>query len=168
VAERYAPHRLAEIAGLCKVTKPLKRPRAFETWRLLIRNSQLSNPPLLPVDRSKLFVMNRLANSKLVDAARIARAIEFTRFPPQELDHKDKEETVGEMPPPSLARWQAPFVSAMLHCKPSMRHSPIGSPALLSQNAKTCLTGRKQLQRSHGFGDTTAMLQRTKAMRQSA
>jgi hypothetical protein len=60
-------------------------------------NSQLSNPPLLPVDRSKLFVMNRLANSKLVDAARIARAIEFTRFPPQELDHKDKEETVGEM-----------------------------------------------------------------------
>jgi hypothetical protein len=131
-------------------------------------NSQLSNPPLLPVDRSKLFVMNRLANSKLVDAARIARAIEFTRFPPQELDHKDKEETVGEMPPPSLARWQAPFVSVMLHCKPSMRHSPIGSPALLSQNAKTCLTGRKQLQRSHGFGDTTAMLQRTKAMRQSA
>jgi hypothetical protein len=44
------------------------------------------------VDRSKLFVMNRLAESKLVDAARIARAIEFTRFPPQELDDKHKEE----------------------------------------------------------------------------
>jgi len=44
------------------------------------------------VDRSKLFVMNRLAESKLVDAARIARAIEFTRFPPQELDDKYKEE----------------------------------------------------------------------------
>ena len=44
------------------------------------------------VDRSKLFVMNRLAESKFVDAARIARAIEFTRFPPQELDDEYKEE----------------------------------------------------------------------------
>jgi hypothetical protein len=44
------------------------------------------------VDRSKLFVMNRLAESRFVDAARIARAIEFTRFPPQELDDKYKEE----------------------------------------------------------------------------
>jgi hypothetical protein len=44
------------------------------------------------VDRSKLFVMGRLAESKLVDAARIARAIEFTRFPPQELEDKHKEE----------------------------------------------------------------------------
>jgi len=44
------------------------------------------------VDRSKLFVMDRLAESKLVDATRIARAIEFTRFPPQELDDKHKEE----------------------------------------------------------------------------
>lgn len=44
------------------------------------------------VDRSKLFVMDRLANNKLVDAARIARAIEFTRFPPVETDNQDKEE----------------------------------------------------------------------------
>jgi hypothetical protein len=44
------------------------------------------------VDRSKLFVMNRLAESKFVDAARIARVIEFTRFPPQELDDEYKEE----------------------------------------------------------------------------
>ena len=44
------------------------------------------------VDRSKLFVMDRFAESKLVDATRIARAIEFTRFPPQELDDKHKEE----------------------------------------------------------------------------
>src|SRR6516164_960946 len=44
------------------------------------------------VDRSKLFVMNRFAESKLIDAARIARAIEFTRFPPQELDDKRQEE----------------------------------------------------------------------------
>jgi hypothetical protein len=41
-----------------------------------------SDAALLPyhVDRSKLFVMDRLANSKVVDAARIARAIEFTAF----------------------------------------------------------------------------------------
>jgi hypothetical protein len=33
------------------------------------------------VDRSKLFVMDRMGASKFVDASRIARAIEFTRFP---------------------------------------------------------------------------------------
>jgi hypothetical protein len=44
------------------------------------------------VDRSKLFVMDRLANSNVVDAARIARAIEFTRFPSLESDERDKEE----------------------------------------------------------------------------
>jgi hypothetical protein len=33
------------------------------------------------VDRSKLFAFERLENSPLVDAERVARAIEFTRFP---------------------------------------------------------------------------------------
>jgi hypothetical protein len=33
------------------------------------------------VDRSKLYVMDRIGGSKLVDAARISRAIEFTRYP---------------------------------------------------------------------------------------
>jgi hypothetical protein len=53
-----------------------------------------SDAALLPyhVDRSKLFVMDRLANSNVVDAARIARAIELTRFPPLESDERDKEE----------------------------------------------------------------------------
>jgi hypothetical protein len=53
-----------------------------------------SDAALMPyhVDRSKLFVMDRLANNKLVDAARIARAIEFTRFPPVETDNQGKEE----------------------------------------------------------------------------
>ena len=53
-----------------------------------------SDAALMPyhVDRSKLFVMDRLANSNVVDAARIARAIEFTRFPPVEADDHDKEE----------------------------------------------------------------------------
>jgi hypothetical protein len=43
-----------------------------------------SDAALLPyhVDRSKLFVMNRVAQSKLLDATRIADAIESTRFPP--------------------------------------------------------------------------------------
>jgi hypothetical protein len=44
------------------------------------------------VDRSKLFVMDRLATIKFVDAARIARAIECTRFPPHEADDQGSEE----------------------------------------------------------------------------
>src|SRR5262249_23298150 len=42
-----------------------------------------SDAALMPyhVDRSKLFVLDRMANSKLLDAARIANAIECTRFP---------------------------------------------------------------------------------------
>jgi hypothetical protein len=42
-----------------------------------------SDASLLPyhVDRSKLFVLRRLAKSQMLDAHRIARAIEFTRFP---------------------------------------------------------------------------------------
>jgi hypothetical protein len=53
-----------------------------------------SDAALLPyhVDRSKLFVMHRLANNKFVDASRIARAIELTRFPPRESDDKDDAE----------------------------------------------------------------------------
>ena len=53
-----------------------------------------SDAALMPyhVDRSKLFVMDRLANSNVVDAVRIARAIEFTRFPPVEADDQDKED----------------------------------------------------------------------------
>jgi hypothetical protein len=43
-----------------------------------------SDALLLPyhVDRSKLFVIERLGKSKYVDADRISRAIEHTRFPP--------------------------------------------------------------------------------------
>jgi len=45
------------------------------------------------VDRSKLFVMNRIGSSKLVDATRIANAIEYTRFPaPPEQNGMDDEE----------------------------------------------------------------------------
>ena len=42
-----------------------------------------SDAALLPyhVDRSKLFVIYRLAKMEMLDAARIAHAIEFTRFP---------------------------------------------------------------------------------------
>jgi hypothetical protein len=42
-----------------------------------------SDAALLPyhVDRSKLFVINRLSKMEIVDASRIAQAIEFTRFP---------------------------------------------------------------------------------------
>jgi hypothetical protein len=43
-----------------------------------------SDAALLPyrVDRSKLYVLNRFAGHDLIDAERIADAIEYTRFPP--------------------------------------------------------------------------------------
>jgi hypothetical protein len=54
-----------------------------------------SDAALLPyhVDRSKLFVMDRIGKIKLLDATRVARAIEFTRFPcTHEPDDQDNEE----------------------------------------------------------------------------
>jgi len=54
-----------------------------------------SDAALLPyhVDRSKLFVMDRMAKVELLDAERIARAIEFTRFPSSpEPEQTDNEE----------------------------------------------------------------------------
>ena len=44
------------------------------------------------VDRSKLFVMERMAKLELLSAARIANAIEFTRFPAVPVDDGDSEE----------------------------------------------------------------------------
>jgi len=45
------------------------------------------------VDRSKLFVMDRIGKMEMLNAERIARAIEFTRFPsPHEPDDNDNEE----------------------------------------------------------------------------
>src|SRR5579863_932731 len=54
-----------------------------------------SDAALLPyhVDRSKLFAMDRIAKIELLDAERIANAIEFTRFPStQGTDDSDNEE----------------------------------------------------------------------------
>ena len=54
-----------------------------------------SDAALMPyrVDRSKLFVMDRVAKIKSLDAARIANAIEFTRFPSTHgADDSDSEE----------------------------------------------------------------------------
>jgi hypothetical protein len=53
-----------------------------------------SDAALLPyhVDRSKLYVLDRLAGNDLFDAERVADAIEFTRFPPAGSDNPDNEE----------------------------------------------------------------------------
>ena len=54
-----------------------------------------SDAALLPyhVDRSKLFVMDRIGQSELLDASRITRAIEYTRFPlldePEDADNEE-------------------------------------------------------------------------------
>jgi hypothetical protein len=52
-----------------------------------------SDAALLPyhVDRSKLYVMHRFAKHKLLDATRIANAIESTRFPPSGNDSGNEE-----------------------------------------------------------------------------
>ena len=55
-----------------------------------------SDAALLPhhVDRSKLFIMERIESSDMLDAARIARAVEGTRFPsrmPAEVEDIDEE-----------------------------------------------------------------------------
>ena len=53
-----------------------------------------SDAALMPyhVERSKLFIMDRIGKSHLLDAARISRAIEFTRFPITKPDAEDDEE----------------------------------------------------------------------------
>ena len=59
----------------------------------LLRGS--SDAELMPyhVERSRLFVMDRIGKSRFLDAARISRAIEFTRFPiPADTDGQDEEE----------------------------------------------------------------------------
>ena len=49
------------------------------------------------VDRSKLFVMERLSGSPLLDAERVARAIEFTRFPVPETAENGREDREGRL-----------------------------------------------------------------------
>jgi hypothetical protein len=58
-----------------------------------------SDATLFPyhVDRSKLFVMDRLASSDIFDADRIARAIEFTRFPVSAAEADDPENEEGSL-----------------------------------------------------------------------
>ncbi len=54
-----------------------------------------SDAALLPyhVERSKMFVLDRLATMHVLDAGRVARAIEFTRFPGSgEADGRENEE----------------------------------------------------------------------------
>jgi hypothetical protein len=57
-----------------------------------------SDAALLPyhVDRSKLFVMDYIATTGVLDATRIARAIEFTRFPAA-ADADDAEDEEGSL-----------------------------------------------------------------------
>jgi|SRR4051794_5030096 hypothetical protein len=49
------------------------------------------------VDRSKLFVIDRLTGSPLLDAKRVARAIEFTRFPVCRLPGNSPEDREGRL-----------------------------------------------------------------------
>lgn len=64
-----------------------------------------SDAALMPyhVDRSKLFAMERLGNSPVVDAARIVEAIEYTRFPPSP-ERKPTESKATETSIPRLVQ----------------------------------------------------------------
>lgn len=55
-----------------------------------------SDAALMPyhVDRSKLYVMNRIVNMEPLDKERIARAIEGTRFPPLPGQQFDEEQSI--------------------------------------------------------------------------
>ena len=48
------------------------------------------------VDRSKLFALDRITNMEMLDAGRIARAIEFTRFPASH-DSEDRDNEEGSL-----------------------------------------------------------------------
>jgi hypothetical protein len=72
------------------------------------------------VDRSKLFVMHRFAKSKLIDATRIANAIEFTRFPsPPSTNSSENEEgilvraadLIGQLGDPTICAKPTPFIT---------------------------------------------------------
>jgi hypothetical protein len=74
-----------------------------------------SDAALMPyhVDRSKLFVLDRVANDKSLDATRIANAIECTRFPPPHgADYSDGEDgmlvraadLIGQLGDPHMLR----------------------------------------------------------------
>ena len=49
------------------------------------------------VDRSKLFVMERLAGSPRLDAERVARAVEFTCFPMRETPANGQDDREGRL-----------------------------------------------------------------------
>jgi hypothetical protein len=72
-----------------------------------------SDAALMPyhVDRSKLYVMHRFAKHKLVDATRIANAIESTRFPPSSHESGNEEgmlvraaDLIGQLGDPNYLR----------------------------------------------------------------
>ena len=84
------------------------------------------------VDRSKLFVMDRLAGSPLLDAARVAHAVELTRFPvcqPSANEPGDREgrlvqaaDLIGQLGDPLyLKKANALFHDCLLYTSPSPR-----------------------------------------------
>jgi hypothetical protein len=63
----------------------------------LLRGSSDAALTLYHVDRSKLFVLNRIPQMKGLDADRIARAIEFTRFPASATTEVSAPDEEGEL-----------------------------------------------------------------------
>jgi len=60
------------------------------------------------VDRSKLFAFERLGNSPIIDAERVSRAIEFTRFPStQDATSDNLESRLVQAGRPDWATWRS-------------------------------------------------------------
>src|SRR5450432_2438018 len=78
------------------------------------------------VERSKLFAMERLENSPTIDAARVAQAIEFTRFPApvtrvstssdQEPRLVQAADLIGQLGDPSILARQMPCIASSRYC----------------------------------------------------
>jgi hypothetical protein len=99
-------HDIGYVRGLLKADRPQAYVVAAD-GRTVSLPRGASDASLEPyhVDRSKLFVLERFGNSDLIDADRINRAIEFTRFPvPAATEEEVFAETNGMAEEPLLVR----------------------------------------------------------------
>jgi hypothetical protein len=98
-------HDIGYVRGLLKADPPAYVVAADGRTVSLPRGASDASLEPYHVDRSKLFVLERFGNSDLIDASRINRAIEFTRFPvPTSTDTEVTGEINGFAEEPLLVR----------------------------------------------------------------
>ena len=85
------------------------------------------------VDRSKLFVMDRLSGSEYLDAGRIARAIEFTRFPAYTVEPDDDDDEEGSLVRAMFLPYCSPRLRLALEATILARSHAPGPPSGISR-----------------------------------